>query len=105
MNIKATQDIIASLAKPISSAPDDGTIIFVFLPPWRYKRDKRRAMWVRAKWVEDHREERAPRRHDLMMKHDGYWAHAKADGARPLHCLPTHWLPEFPILETTHKRD
>ena len=80
-------------------APRDGTVIFVFLPELRFKGVHYKPMWVRAHWVEDHRDDRSERRHDLMMKHDGYWAKAKATSTKPLHCRPTAWLPELPILD------
>jgi|GEM_PF-1364807 len=99
MSVKAIQAAIARLVQPISSAPRDGSVIFVFLPEWRLKRLHHKAMWVRTRWVEDHRDDRCERRHDLMMKHGGYWAKVRATSTKPLHCHPTHWLPELPILE------
>lgn len=98
MSYESIQRALAAMAQPIRTAPRDRPIL-VFMPAVAFSRKGRhKAHWRRAVWHADHRDERSERRHDLMMKFDGYWA-ANKPGFAPLPYLPTHWLPELPAIE------
>lgn len=82
----------------ISSAPKDGTLIDVWISYENrkdkdgYFKHKKMGYSTKARWVEDDRDERSAHRHELMMKHDGYWAQGRmSDGKKPLKGKPSHW--------------
>lgn len=94
--------LLARAWRPIGADTPRDRPITVFMPARRIftgkNRGKHKAHIIRAIWFQDDREERSERRHDLMMKHDGFWATAKP-GNKPLPYHPTHWLPSLPFPE------
>jgi hypothetical protein len=98
---------MAEAWRPIDSAPKDGTTLLVFIPRKIIPTGKRHAdgnpftkvkdaRCMIARWA-DGPEDTAAKTAGLRAKglaalKGGYWT-ARSDALRPIHAMPTHWMP------------
>ncbi len=91
--------------EPIETAPKDGTSVLLHIPYKVVKNGNRNHLkkpWnTIGFWVSDIDEEMSEKRHDLYMKHGGYWSNHYR-GRQPLNGMPSHWAE---IINPTHTED